>query len=124
MHIYDEQNASEFLQTALLAARAAADISRSYYAGNFTVTTKDDLTPVTQADVECEQKIREIILKRFPEHGFYGEETGRTRDDAEYLWLVDPIDGTKGFVRQYPFSRPRSHSCTTARSFWAFRVAR
>ena len=103
MHIYDEQNASEFLQTALLAARAAADISRSYYAGNFTVTTKDDLTPVTQADVECEQKIREIILERFPEHGFYGEETGRTRDDAEYLWLVDPIDGTKGFVRQYPF---------------------
>jgi len=103
VHIYDEQNASEFLQSALLAARAAADISRSYYAGNFTVTTKDDLTPVTQADVECEQKIREIILERFPEHGFYGEETGRTRDDAEYLWLVDPIDGTKGFVRQYPF---------------------
>jgi len=103
VHIYDEQNASEFLQPALLAARAAADISRSYYAGNFTVTTKDDLTPVTQADVECEQKIRKIILERFPEHGFYGEETGRTRDDAEYLWLVDPIDGTKGFVRQYPF---------------------
>ena len=103
MTAYDEQNASEFLQTALLAAQAAADISRSYYAGNFTVTTKDDLTPVTQADVECEQKIREIILDRFPEHGFYGEETGRTRDDAEYLWLVDPIDGTKGFVRQYPF---------------------
>jgi histidinol-phosphatase len=100
---YDEQNASEFLQTALLAARAAAEISRSYYAGNFTVTTKDDLTPVTQADVECEQKIREVILERFPQHGFYGEETGRTRDDAEYLWLVDPIDGTKGFVRQYPF---------------------
>lgn len=103
MATYDEKNASEFLQTALRAAQAAADISRSYYAGNFTVTTKDDLTPVTQADVECEQKIREIILERFPEHGFYGEETGRTRDDADYLWLVDPIDGTKGFVRQYPF---------------------
>jgi histidinol-phosphatase len=100
---YEAQNASEFLQTALRAARAAAEISRSYYAGNFTVTTKDDLTPVTQADVECEQKIREIILDQFPEHGFYGEETGRTRDAAEYLWLVDPIDGTKGFVRQYPF---------------------
>jgi histidinol-phosphatase len=87
----------------LAAARAAADISRSYYAGNFTITTKEDLTPVTQADVECEQKIREVILERFPEHGFYGEETGRTRADADYLWLVDPIDGTKGFVRQYPF---------------------
>lgn len=103
MTAYDQQTGSEFLQTALLAARAAADISRSYYAGNFTVTTKEDLTPVTQADVECEQKVREIILGQFPEHGFYGEETGRTRDEAEYLWLVDPIDGTKGFVRQYPF---------------------
>ena len=58
---------------------------------------------MTQADVECEQAIREIILGEFPEHGFYGEETGQTQADADYLWLVDPIDGTKGFVRQYPF---------------------
>ena len=103
MQTYDDTQASRELQIALVAARAAAEISRDYYAGNFTVTTKDDLTPVTQADVECEQKIREIILQQFPEHGFYGEETGRTQEDAEYLWLVDPIDGTKGFVRQYPF---------------------
>jgi histidinol-phosphatase len=100
---YDESTASAFLRVALAAARKAADISRSYYAGNFTVTTKEDLTPVTQADVECEQAIREIVLAEFPDHGFYGEETGRTREDAAYLWLVDPIDGTKGFVRQYPF---------------------
>jgi histidinol-phosphatase len=100
---FDESRLSDELATALAAARAAADISRNYYAGNFTVTTKEDLTPVTQADVECEQKIREIILERFPAHGFYGEETGRTQADADYLWLVDPIDGTKGFVRQYPF---------------------
>jgi histidinol-phosphatase len=100
---YDNSDASIELQPALRAARAAAKISREYYAGNFTVTTKEDLTPVTQADVECEHKIREIILEQFPEHGFYGEETGRTRDDADFLWLVDPIDGTKGFVRQYPF---------------------
>jgi histidinol-phosphatase len=100
---YDDSQASPELQAALEAARAAAEISRDYYAGNFTVTTKEDLTPVTQADIECEHKIREIILGRFPEHGFYGEETGRTQEDADYLWLVDPIDGTKGFVRQYPF---------------------
>jgi len=103
METYDDNNASKELLTALEAARAAADISRSYYAGNFTATTKADLTPVTQADIECEQKIREIILERFPEHGFFGEETGRMRENADYLWLVDPIDGTKGFVRQYPF---------------------
>lgn len=100
---FDEREASAELQVALEAARAAATISREYYAGNFTVTTKADLTPVTQADVECEQRIREIILERFPDHGFFGEETGRTRAEAESLWLVDPIDGTKGFVRQYPF---------------------
>lgn len=91
------------LRTAIKAAAAAAELSRSYYHGNFTVTTKEDMTPVTQADVECEQVIREIILGEFPDHGFYGEETGLTQADAANLWLVDPIDGTKAFVRQYPF---------------------
>jgi len=91
------------LRIALDAAAAADAISRRYYAGNFTVTTKEDLTPVTRADVECEQAIREIILGDFPDDGFMGEETGRTRADAARLWLVDPIDGTKAFVRQYPF---------------------
>jgi len=99
----DNTPKSEFLSAALDAAKAAAEISRSYYASNFTVTTKSDLTPVTEADVECEQAIRNIILERFPTHGFFGEETGRSQDDAEFLWLVDPIDGTKAFVRQYPF---------------------
>jgi histidinol-phosphatase len=97
------ENLSPELRAALRAAGAAADISRNYFAGDFTVTTKADMTPVTQADVECEQKIREIILGEFPGHGFYGEETGSTRSDAESVWLVDPIDGTKGFVRRYPF---------------------
>jgi histidinol-phosphatase len=99
----NETPKSAFLSAALDAAAAAATISRSYYEGNFTVTTKADLTPVTQADVECEEAIRELILGRFPEHGFYGEETGKSQQDADYLWLVDPIDGTKAFVRQYPF---------------------
>ncbi len=96
------QNASAELRIAFEAAAAAAKISRDFYRGNFTVTTKDDMTPVTQADVECEEVIRRIILGAFPEHGFFGEETGQTKVDAEFLWLVDPIDGTKAFVRQYP----------------------
>lgn len=103
MESYNAENASDYLKVALAAADKAADISRSYYAGNFTITTKADMTPVTQADVECEEAIREVILSAFPEHGFYGEETGQTQADAQFLWLVDPIDGTKGFVRQYPF---------------------
>lgn len=103
MESFNSENASDYLKVALAAADRAAAISRSYYSGNFTVTTKADMTPVTQADVECERAIREIILSAFPDHGFYGEETGQTAVDADFLWLVDPIDGTKGFVRQYPF---------------------
>jgi len=91
------------LEVALLAAEKAAEISRHYFDGNFTVTIKEDRTPVTQADVECEEAIRKIILGAFPDHGFFGEETGKTQSDADNVWLVDPIDGTKGFVRQYPF---------------------
>ncbi|MEE8425843.1 MAG: inositol monophosphatase family protein [Woeseiaceae bacterium] len=103
MNKFDEAHGSEFLRAAFDAAHTAANISRGYYSGNFEVATKADMTPVTQADLECEQAIRRTILERFPEHGFYGEETGRTKEDAEYQWLVDPIDGTKAFIRQYPF---------------------
>jgi len=98
-----ESQESRELAVALEAARAAAELSRKYYRGNFTVRTKADRTPVTQADVECEQLIRDIILGAFPQHGFFGEETGKSQESSPDLWLVDPIDGTKGFVRQYPF---------------------
>lgn len=94
---------SPFLTTALDAARAAAEVIRRYYQRNLEVTIKADKSPVTQADVETEKVIRGIIGERFPSHGFYGEETGQSAMDAEYLWLVDPIDGTKAFVREYPF---------------------
>ena len=91
------------LSTALAAAEAAAEICRSYYGSDISVVTKADRSPVTQADIECEQAIREIILDRFPDHGFYGEESGRTAGGDDELWLVDPIDGTKSFIRGYPF---------------------
>ena len=91
------------LDVAREAAKAAAVISRQYFRGNLEVTIKEDRTPVTQADVECEKAIRDLIHARFPDDGFYGEETGRVQGDAEYHWLVDPIDGTKAFIRQYPF---------------------
>jgi histidinol-phosphatase len=94
---------SEFLTTALEAARAGAEVIRRYYQRNLQVTLKADKSPVTQADVETEQVIRRVLGQRFPAHGFYGEESGQSSLDAEYLWLVDPIDGTKAFVREYPF---------------------
>jgi len=92
-----------FLDIALEAAKAGEEVIRHYYHNNVKVTMKDDYTPVTVADVETEQKIKEVITAVFPEHGFYGEETGQSNVDAEYVWLIDPIDGTKSFVRQYPF---------------------
>jgi histidinol-phosphatase len=93
---------SPHLATALEAARAAADIVRHYYRSNLAITIKADKSPVTQADVETERTIRSIIAARHPGHGFYGEETGSSDLDAEFVWIVDPIDGTKAFVREYP----------------------
>jgi histidinol-phosphatase len=93
---------SEFLAAALEAARAAADVVSHYYQRNVKVTLKADKSPVTEADVETEKTIRAILAAKFPSHGFYGEETGQSAMDAEYVWVVDPIDGTKAFVREYP----------------------
>src|ERR1700730_17756297 len=95
-------NHSAELQAALDAAEQAAAIARSLYQHNIEVRIKADKSPVTEADVRCELAIRGIIEARVPEHGFYGEGTGLHREDAEYLWVVDPIDGTKAFVREYP----------------------
>jgi histidinol-phosphatase len=90
------------LKAALDAAEKAAEIARSLYQRNIEIRIKADKSPVTEADVRCELAIREILEARFPAHGFYGEETGLHRKDAESLWIVDPIDGTKAFVREYP----------------------
>jgi histidinol-phosphatase len=94
---------SKELQAALDAAEAAATIIRSMYQRNLAIHTKADATPVTEADVRSEQAIRAILTQRFPSYGFYGEETGQHAVDAESVWLVDPIDGTKSFVRECPF---------------------
>ncbi len=96
-------SSNPFLEIALQAAKAGEEVIRHYYDANVKVIMKEDYTPVTVADVETEEKIKEVILSAYPDHGFYGEETGMTNPDAEYTWLIDPIDGTKSFVRQYPF---------------------
>src|ERR1700723_4423319 len=90
------------LQAALDAAEQAGALARSLFQHNIEVRIKADKSPVTEADVRCEIAIREILEARFPSYGFYGEETGSRDADAESLWLVDPIDGTKAFVREYP----------------------
>jgi histidinol-phosphatase len=94
-------NPSPELQAALDAAEQAALIARSLYRHNLEVRLKADKSPVTEADVRCEAAIRGILEARFPSYGFLGEETGARGEDAESLWLVDPIDGTKAFIREY-----------------------
>jgi histidinol-phosphatase len=93
---------SRQLQAALDAAGEAACIARSLYQQNIEVRLKADKSPVTEADIRCETAIRAVLEARFPDYGFFGEETAVRSMDAENLWLVDPIDGTKAFVREYP----------------------
>jgi histidinol-phosphatase len=94
---------SQFIQVALEAVKAAEEIILHYYHHGIVVDTKTDNSPVTQADKEAEKKIKQIILHHFPNHGFLGEEYGRENSAAEYCWVIDPIDGTKNFIRNIPF---------------------
>ena len=66
------------------------------------VETKADLSPVTAADRGAEELMRALIAQRFPDHGIIGEEFGRERADAEFVWMLDPIDGTKSFITGVP----------------------
>jgi len=91
----------ELLAVALQAAESARESILSYYNGKFDIEIKDDQTPVTVADRAAERIIRETIGRAFPDHGIFGEEYGADSRDTEYLWLVDPIDGTKSFVKRY-----------------------
>ncbi|MEO7775064.1 MAG: inositol monophosphatase family protein [Steroidobacteraceae bacterium] len=94
---------SKELQAALDAARAAGEVIQSLYRSNLAIEIKSDRSPVTEADRRSEEVIRDILTRRFPSYGFHGEETGQHATDAENVWLVDPIDGTKSFVRECPF---------------------
>ncbi|HEY4090089.1 MAG TPA: inositol monophosphatase family protein [Luteibacter sp.] len=98
---------TDTLDKALSAARdaagAAAEIIQHYWRAGVDVITKGDDTPVTVADRESELAIREILSRALPEAGIYGEEYGADDITREWLWLVDPLDGTKSFVRRTPF---------------------
>jgi len=93
---------SEFLCTALEAAKQAQKIIMDYYTGEIKVDIKPDMTPVTLADSGAEKIIINTIKQKFPEHGFIGEETGTQNKESEYQWIIDPIDGTKNYMRKIP----------------------
>lgn len=94
---------SKLLSVALAAAKAAEKEILEVYASDFDVHFKADASPVTIADERAETVIRKHISHAFPDHGFLGEEYGTDKPDAEYVWVIDPIDGTKNFTRHIPF---------------------
>ncbi len=84
------------------AADAAGAVALKYFRKVIPVDDKDDKSPVTQADREIEQTLRALINKKFPTHGIFGEEFGKENIDAEFVWVIDPIDGTKSFITGRP----------------------
>ena len=83
-------------------ADAAGDLIRPHFRKPLAIAEKADLTPVTAADRAAEETMRGLIERHFPEHGILGEEFGGVREDAEFVWVLDPIDGTKSFISGVP----------------------
>ncbi|MFM8635672.1 MAG: inositol monophosphatase family protein [Planctomycetia bacterium] len=95
------------LDVALAAVRLAAqETLRWFRSGDLSVSHKHDRSPVTQADHAAEAILRGRLLEAFPSDTFLGEESGRTAGTSAYEWIVDPIDGTKSFIRGVPLYAP------------------
>ncbi len=90
------------VDTALEIADRAREITLRYFRQPLEIQQKSDHSPVTIADQQTEALIREEILTRFPAHGFFGEESGKTDSDSDWVWVVDPIDGTASFSTGKP----------------------
>ena len=88
----------EFISFANILADESAKVIMEYFRQTLTIENKDDDTPVTIADKKSELKIRELINKAYPSHGILAEEFDNTNLDSEYIWVIDPIDGTRSFI--------------------------
>jgi inositol-phosphate phosphatase / L-galactose 1-phosphate phosphatase / histidinol-phosphatase len=93
---------AELVALAHSLADAARPIAQRYFRTQVEIDDKSDLSPVTIADREAETVMRELLTKHVPAHGVFGEEHGAVRTDAEYVWVLDPIDGTKAFITGLP----------------------
>jgi histidinol-phosphatase len=89
-------------EVAVDAARKAARLALGYFEGSLAVEWKKDHSPVTAADREAEQLLRTTLLGAFPGDGFLGEESGALPGSSGFRWVIDPIDGTRNFVRGIP----------------------
>ncbi|MCR6629967.1 MAG: histidinol-phosphatase [Magnetospirillum sp.] len=93
---------AEFVALAEELAEVARPVIRQYFRTPVAVDDKPDASPVTIADREVEAAMRKLVAETYPQHGILGEEHGRTNADAEYVWVLDPIDGTKAFITGKP----------------------
>ena len=93
----------EFLEAGLEAVAAAEAVLLQHFGNYGAVELKADRSPVTAADKEAERVIIGILKERFPDHGFFGEEGGDNSNGADYVWVIDPLDGTKNYIRGLPF---------------------
>lgn len=82
--------------------QVSAEVIRGYYRSGLAIDDKSDASPVTRADRETETAMRKLIFARRPQDGIIGEEHGRENEDAEWVWVLDPIDGTKAFITGRP----------------------
>ena len=92
----------DFIDLAHRLADAARPIAARYFRTPVAVDDKADASPVTIADREAETAMRKLLDQHVPQHGVFGEEHGAVRTDAEYVWVLDPIDGTKAFITGLP----------------------
>lgn len=89
---------TDLIDLANRAANLSRPILRRYFRARLDVIRKGDESPVTRADREAEAAIRQLLAREVPEHGIIGEEHGNERTDADYVWVLDPLDGTRAFV--------------------------
>jgi histidinol-phosphatase len=89
-------------ETAVAVAQKAGQLALSYFDQGLAVEWKADRSPVTLADREAERQLRSALLAAFPNDGFLGEESGEQIGSSGYRWIIDPIDGTRSFVRNIP----------------------
>ncbi|MDP6729451.1 MAG: inositol monophosphatase family protein, partial [SAR324 cluster bacterium] len=98
----NETSLKELLQFAHRLADAAEESILSRFRSKLTVEDKTDSSPVTIADREAEQEMRNLIQSLFPDHGIIGEEHGEMNPNSPLQWVLDPIDGTRAFITGNP----------------------
>lgn len=99
----DQKHLSEFLLFGDKLIADSRELVLALWSGQgFSSELKEDQTPVSQVDLQCEEMLRNRIRERYPDHGIIGEEYGSERGNAEFVWTIDPIDGTQNLIHRIP----------------------